>query len=143
MAFIAEIKSYVLAQFCPPAYPEVIWLYDAQGARVGTLRFVRSQGAALAPPTYDPSNRPTFYLFESQYPFVVDMLRNEGPCEIRLDDTGEGTFAFIVTRREAAGGSRRFDFDRSDIQPIAHGSRKSVGLRRAKRPAAKSPKRHR
>jgi len=100
-AKVHEIKKYNYSFDARSGGPGILQLWSAT-ALVANISFV-DDGAPVPPPSIAPDlNSAAASFRRSAQPGLIDMLRNEGPTSITINNQPPG-FVFIHTGLEPAG----------------------------------------
>jgi hypothetical protein len=91
-----QIGTYQV-QYAANSFVPRIWLKDATGASIGQLVFM-PDGRTLP-----PDNETNLFFHLSNYPHVMDLLRNEKPIYWSFVGTGPGNENAIRTSVEPVG----------------------------------------
>ena len=106
MAFkVHEIKQYNYSFDARTGGPGRLQLWDDKG-KVAEIGFVED-AAAVPPPTFPPDlSSASVYFKRTALPDLIDMLRNESPVRVTINDQAPG-FVFIHTGAEPVGEGER------------------------------------
>lgn len=98
---VHDVKQYNYSYDARAGGPGQLQLWDDRG-KIAQIEFV-DDGAAVPPPVFPPDlSSAKLYFKQSAMSGLVDMLRNEGPVRLTINDQPPG-FVFVHTGPEPVG----------------------------------------
>lgn len=96
-----QVKKYNYSFDARTGGPGLLQLWGDQGL-IAEVNFVE-EGVAVPAPTFTADlNKATIYFKRSTHPALIDMLRNENPVFVTINNQAPG-YVFVKTDKEAVG----------------------------------------